>query len=482
MASGGGVAERYRFSAGDAEGADLRLLSDQTAADEVLQSCSTLIEMPLVKRLTRNERVPERAETLRRLIVCVLVLAHEEHTAQPSAVRASDTLAAGVLFGLIQVTPEEPFPGALEFRHRIQNAQLRQLLAARWAGSSSGGSHRTVRNWSDTYLNNFRGFMREVIENGELERCYRRTWPGTIGSGVVSVAEESTDSSAEPSKGTDAHGDQDVTEASVPPEVLLASRPPRRRHRRLILTAILGVLVVLAAVLITRELLAESSQGPIARAVVETNRDQLVLNPNLATNAGGSYITAQPIRNVPPPPGGTDSCDGRWSWAHSQALKSIDADKTIALVDLTASTHDIRIVGAQLVRDNSKTPAAAGTLLTCPGRGGNEPPDTLSADLDSGQLTFDPTGTGQPATLNLAIAKGHTEAIVILGTTLDQFCRWRLELAIYDGKSRRALTVGASGAAWGVAKDHSEIQPFETSGSINAEPYRYRNGVWTAGR
>lgn len=178
--NGGSVTKRYRFSADDAEGKDLRLLASETAADHVLQGCTTFLALPILGQLASDDDVSARARTLRRLFECTLTLAYRTRAKSASAVEESDALAAGALFGLVQVTPREEFPSPRAFRLRNEAPGVRQSLATEWAMSSRGSTDRTARTWTDTYLNNFRKFMHDVIENGELERCYRDTWPETI--------------------------------------------------------------------------------------------------------------------------------------------------------------------------------------------------------------------------------------------------------------------------------------------------------------
>jgi hypothetical protein len=96
-------------------------------------------------------------------------------------------------------------------------------------------------------------------------------------------------------------------------------------------------------------------------------------------------------------------------------------------------------------------------------------------------MAFFPNGGDTPATLNLQIAKGATESLIITAHTQDQFRRWRLELALDDGRKTRALTIGRTGSALGTAEG-TTVQPFETSGSLKSAPYRYLNGQWRPGR
>lgn len=474
---GGAVAQttRYVFGPDDQEGIDFRQLADQTATTTVLEGCPALLALPLVQDLAPNDSQQAAARILQKLLYCTLDLAFAAHQKTPDNVEAADTIAAGAIMGLVSTSPGQIRPEAGKFIVVVKGRkEARQNLATQWAGSNRTNNARGTRDYEVVYLSTFRQYLHTSIENGELRSRYIDAYrPAT-----VAAPEAETPVSGDEVPPPDEVVIQAVPSAQPEPKGLESKVEPR--HRRWIWGPCIAALVgALAAGVF---LAWPESAAPKIGVVVDTNRDHLVLDPAKFPPIGGSYVTNQPIERVPPPPQLQDSCDGRWAWAHSPTLQSVDADFSIARVDLTPLSHAATIVGAQVHYDNNQTPAIKGTYLTCPGRGGNLPPNTIDVDLDSGKVAFYPGGSDQPATLNLQIAKGATETLIVEGDTIDRFYRWRLELAINDGHSIRALTIGSSGYAFGTAASHPEVKPFETTGSINGSPYRFKNGEWKAGR
>jgi hypothetical protein len=243
-------------------------------------------------------------------------------------------------------------------------------------------------------------------------------------------------------------------------------------------------IIVLAVVAIVGLWKATSDGRPASeyRINVTADIDKLVTIPQIAA-IGGSYVTSLPIAEVPPPPRMRDSCANRYEWAHQAPISAVDADTSIAKVDITPLKGAVTITGARPHYDNNKAAPLTNTLLTCAGKGGSRPPHLLEIDLDSGQLVFYPDGGDTPGTLNLDIARGETESLLIVGKTLDCYCRWRLELELTsDDGQRHAVTIGPAGAAFDTASQNSGQQPFETTGSLSSSPYRFRDGQWRSGR
>src|SRR5256885_10986527 len=94
---------------------------------------------------------------------------------------------------------------------------------------------------------------------------------------------------------------------------------PRRWRKavaspRILLGAIGALLLAGAATasLITRTPDSSSEY----RIVVHSNPDELVTKPQLQKRVG-NFVTAKRIELVSPPPGGQDTCTGRYMWAHT---------------------------------------------------------------------------------------------------------------------------------------------------------------------
>jgi nucleoside phosphorylase len=263
-----------------------------------------------------------------------------------------------------------------------------------------------------------------------------------------------------------------------------ASPPPPRARRLLrqrdLAAAIMAIITVLAgAAIVARTFAAGADPASAFRIEVTANSDKLVLTPQLA--AGRGYVTALPIRQVPPPPVAADSCADRYEWAHRPPIDAVDADSSIAKVDITPKKSAVMITGAQLHFDG-KAPPLTAILLTCGGKGGPIPTHFLQFDLDTGSKVFYPFGGDTPGNLNLGISRGKTESLLIQGGTERCNCRWRVELSIDDGKSMQTVTIGPDGATFGTAQQHPGQRPFETTGSLASAPYRYRDGQWRLGR
>ncbi|MFJ2162865.1 hypothetical protein [Streptomyces sp. NPDC087856] len=212
---------------------------------------------------------------------------------------------------------------------------------------------------------------------------------------------------------------------------------------------------------------------------VATNPDTMVVAPDVG-RLEGRYITQQPIERVPAPPVLRDSCAGRYAWAHSAPLNAVDAYTTFVWVEITALKSPVRITGAQInYAKNSLAAPYKGTLLTCGGKGGgNQPPNVLDADLDTRKLTFYPDGGEDPATMNLAIPKGKTEVLIIMGRTEEGLQQWNVTLEAVEGNRTQAITAYPGGTEVGDPGKTEVHKYFETAGGLASESYRFQSGQW----
>lgn len=494
-----GQTEPYKFVPTDREGRDLLRLADKAATSTILESCSELIALPLVQELASNAKSLPPAVVLQRLLECTLSLAFIARQANAKDIEASDAIAAGALIGMVATSPGKPFPAPGKFTVVKGLKDARQNVAAQWYGNAAPSDARGMRVYEHACLNALRHYLHKVIDSGELRRCYVKAFllPGITATDDKAGPHTAADI-AELPQGVDVAADLTESDsANENPEPPLSAKdgkvagsdepgPDRRatrgpaRHRRTLWAAGIAAGLLLLGFVGYRVFIETEQDRPALDVLIEVNRDKLVVDPVVGDLSRGSYVTNQPIERVPPPPGLRDSCTGRWAWAHSEALQSVDADTTIARVDLTALSRRLAVVGAQVHFDNNLTPSMTGTYLTCPGGGGGEPPHWLDVELNGGKITY--YEGDKPATLNLPIDPGTSETLIVFGRTQEQFSRWRLELAISDGSRKHALTIGSSGYAWGSAADHPEVKSFETTGSLASKPYRFIEGGWKLGR
>ncbi|MFE2750525.1 hypothetical protein ACFXGA_00825 [Actinosynnema sp. NPDC059335] len=241
----------------------------------------------------------------------------------------------------------------------------------------------------------------------------------------------------------------------------------------------LGLLAT--AVLLAAGVVWYVRQGPVVKIEVAADSDELVVTPAFRDTMG-NYATTLPIGQVPAPPDRQDRCAGRHRWAHSPPINGVDAGSSVAKVDITALSEDLKIDRAVLdVRTPEGDPPTM-VLLACPGRGGPKPPHLLVADLDTGELLFFPDGDDEPDNFDLRITAGETESIFVIGSILETHARWRLELGGDSGETRIEYTIGPDGAREGRAAANPDQRPFETIGEFLTTPYRFRDGAWQPGR
>ncbi|MET8853496.1 hypothetical protein [Amycolatopsis sp. NPDC004625] len=264
-----------------------------------------------------------------------------------------------------------------------------------------------------------------------------------------------------------------------PPPAGTPGKPPRPRRKVLVYLAV-GTVVILIAAGVTW-FAVSASGGPLVRIDVQSDPDELVSTPPLR-DAMGNYATALPITQVPPPPGGQDTCTNRHHWAHDAPINGLDAGTSVAKVDITALASDVKVDRARLDQVLVAGGASKLNLLACPGRGGPVPPHLLNLDLDAGSPAFFPNGGNVAATMDLRIAKGTTESLIVVGSILKSHSRWRLELGGDDGERSFEYTVGPDGAAEGRASANPSQRPFDTIGELITEPYRFLDGAWRPGR
>lgn len=259
--------------------------------------------------------------------------------------------------------------------------------------------------------------------------------------------------------------------------------PGERRHRvRQVLIA--GLPLILAAGLGTW-FYTHRTGLPQARFTVTStaDTDRLTNSPQL-TSGLGNYVTSLPAIDVPHPPGDRDTCAGRYQWAHKAPINGIDAERTVFLVHITAKRHAGEISGAAIHYDNSRTPALHSTLLACPGAGGTPPPMRLSLDLDTGERTFDVDGDDKADSMNVPLPVGETVTLIVDGSTLHSYAKWRLVigLAAGDGTKPAAVTIGPDSVEFGRPGELPNQRSFETTGDLDAKAYRFRHGEWVSGR
>jgi hypothetical protein len=193
---------------------------------------------------------------------------------------------------------------------------------------------------------------------------------------------------------------------------------------------------------------------------VTTNLDAIESARNLG---GGEYLFNIPIQDVGTPPGGLDTCNGRYTWAHEK--HGIDAGSTLMRISISArKDHEIRLVGVQKTKASSKSPSV-GSLTTCPGRGAS-PVRHISYNLDTDEKVFFDGESEEPVDLNLPIEGGKTEVIDLQAVTEQHLWSYKLELTlIVDGEKVKEI-IDDSG------------KPFITSAATNAKHYRWIENEW----
>ncbi|WP_306204419.1 hypothetical protein [Actinoplanes sp. RD1] len=225
-----------------------------------------------------------------------------------------------------------------------------------------------------------------------------------------------------------------------------------------------------------RHLVTPRPAEPTYEVDLNADPDTLILSEAFA-RPGGSYVTGLAPDALPDPPLDANSCVGRHDWAHGEPVNGVDADSTLALLSLTAHDHPVRVTGAEVHVDKASSQPLAGTLITCPGRGGNEPPHVIDVDLDSLQVFFLEAEAKPPTTMNVRIAPHTTETFLISAHLSRSWLRWRLELTI-DDKTDHKLTIGPEGHSIGSGADHPSQKPFETTAGIGSVRVEFRNGKW----
>jgi hypothetical protein len=254
-----------------------------------------------------------------------------------------------------------------------------------------------------------------------------------------------------------------------------SGRYPNHRRTVVAITACAALAVAAATVLLLRP------TSPAYRVQVQSNPDEFVPDPALR-DAAGSYAIRLPIGRIPAPPGGRNSCFGRYSWAHD-TVGAIDAESTLFKVTITALGNPIVLNEATAVLDTDEDAVAGDTVLGCPGRGGPTPTHMLLLNLDErGKPTFYLDGDDTPDDLNVTIRPGQPETIVVAGQALTRHAKWRLQLALAAGGPARFVSIGPDGALDGRASEHANQRTFETVGPIEGNVYHFVNNQWTVVR
>jgi hypothetical protein len=272
--------------------------------------------------------------------------------------------------------------------------------------------------------------------------------------------------------------------AEKPPRHAALGRTPAEGRYRFRQALIVGLPLALAVGLGTWFYTYRTGLPQARFTVTSTaDTDRLTNSPQLTAGLG-NYVTSLPAMAVPQPPGQRDSCAGRYQWAHKAPINGIDAERTVFVVHITAKRHTGVISGAEIHYDNPRPPALRSTLLACPGAGGTPPPMRLSLDLDTGERTFDIDGDNKPDSMNVPLPVGETVTLIVDGSTLHSYAKWRLVLGLAsgDGGKPTAVTIGLDSVEFGRPSDLPDQRPFETTGALDAKPYRFRNGKWVSGR
>ncbi|MCZ7374032.1 hypothetical protein [Micromonospora sp. WMMC250] len=210
---------------------------------------------------------------------------------------------------------------------------------------------------------------------------------------------------------------------------------------------------------------------------VDANVDSLVINERYA-KPGGFYVTDLRPADVPDPPDRINSCLNRYLWAHSPAIGGVDADTTLARISIKAQSKELWVTDASVHRDSGFLQPMRGTLLGCPGKGGNRPPHIIDVDLDSGGIAFFPEESTEPATMNVQIAPGGTETFLMSAHVAQAHLTWRLTLTIKDGSEEILVTIGPDGYVIGTGNEHPEQRKFETTAGFDSTMYQFLDGDW----
>lgn len=191
-----------------------------------------------------------------------------------------------------------------------------------------------------------------------------------------------------------------------------------------------------------------------------TNIDQI----DAVDKPGGEYLFPVAIQDIGSPPGGLDTCTGRYLWAREK--KAIDASSTLARIAITAKRgHNLQLIAVDKVPMEEPTGPSVGSMVTCGGKGG-PPVRHVALDLDTGRNAYFDGEGDEPKELNLSIDPGKTEVVDVLATTERHHWSYKVKLTLLvDGKREEVLV-------------DDDGRPFQTTGSSNARFYRWANEQW----
>lgn len=195
---------------------------------------------------------------------------------------------------------------------------------------------------------------------------------------------------------------------------------------------------------------------------VQTNPD-LVPTPNGAV--GGTYLLPGGIRKVGRPPTATDTCAGRYEWAHR--LGAIDAGSSTIALTVTGHTTDVtRILAVEpLIVGTRGTAPTTGAVVTWAGRGSEPNVRYVNADLDADPpsvVTSD--GKGFPVRPELQVTQGQAETFNLTASALQCDCKWEVVVHLMvKGKA--------------IDETFPRTGFFHTIGTLKS--YRWLNDSWT---
>lgn len=178
----------------------------------------------------------------------------------------------------------------------------------------------------------------------------------------------------------------------------------------------------------------------------------------------GEYLIGVPVGDIGPPPIDANTCSGRYEWARE--MGAVDVSSTIVRVSVAAQEgHQVHVVGARRVPVGDRNEPAVGSVLTCPGRGG-EPVRYLDLDLDADDAMYFDGQSLDPQELSLPVTGGTTEVIDIVASTSEADWSYRIELVFVIDGTRHIEIIDNDGA------------PLRTTAPTNARSYQWIDGHW----
>jgi hypothetical protein len=199
---------------------------------------------------------------------------------------------------------------------------------------------------------------------------------------------------------------------------------------------------------------------------VETDPDQL---GNGSQPLDAAYLFRTTLGELPPPPGGRESCSDRDAWADQH--DALDAGITVARLTISSSVDEAVSWNAPEVNVLERRSPPKGITATCFGGGGGPGDiDSWSIDLNRKEprvQVFLPGDTEPAPSVGYTLDPDETRQFDLIATTDNCWCTWEIVLPLTVGGDKSTVTFD----------DHGE--PFETAAMANAPSAVYQDGRWT---